>query len=100
MTELGPINCSTSSLLYSIALQHNGIIWATFEDGTLFAYNLRSAVCSWTSFVANQSDFSPFTMTFVKSSTDTSETLYVSKQNKTNAALGKIDLTTFSLLVV
>jgi hypothetical protein len=39
-------------------------------------------------------------MTFVKSSTDTSETLYVSQQDEFNATLGKIDLTTFALSVV
>jgi len=100
ISTIGPLNCSTSSNLSSIALQRNGILWAAYQDGTLFEYNIRSAVCSSTTFVANQSNITQFTMTFVKSSTDTSETLYVSQQTDSNASLAKIDTNSLTLSVV
>jgi hypothetical protein len=100
IVEIGLLNCSTSSNLSSIAVQRNRILQATLEDGTLFKYNIRAAVCSSTTFVANQSNITQFTMTFVKSSNDTCESLYVSQQTDSNISLVKIDLTTLTLSVV
>jgi hypothetical protein len=100
LTTIGPITCSTSSSLYSIALQRNGILWAGFADGTLFRYNIKSQLCTSTTFVANQSNFQQFTMTFLKSTTDTSETLYLSQQNGTNNSLATVNINTFVLSVV
>ena len=98
--SVGQVNCSSSSSLYSIALQRNGILWTTYSDGSLYKYNLLSKTCTPTSFVANQSSFAPYTITFLKSTTDSSESLYASQQITNNSALAKIDTDTFVLSVV
>jgi hypothetical protein len=100
VTTIGAINCSTSSSLYSIALQRDGILWAGYADGTVFRYNIKSQVCTSTTFAANQSNFQQFTMTFLKSTTDTSETLYLSQENSPGTSLATVDINTLILSVV
>jgi hypothetical protein len=100
VTTIGSLNCSGTSNAYSMAVQRSGIIWAIFQDGTLYKYNIRSGECTATTFTANQSDFSSFSLTFVKSPTDATETLYVSQQNASYNALGTIDTSALTLSVV
>lgn len=97
LKEVGTINCSTSGRPYAISLQRSGILWVLSEYGNISRYNIKSGVCSSTTFTANQSGFEVFSMTFLKKPTDTSETLYVSKQNDPPNSLGKIDTNTLTL---
>jgi hypothetical protein len=99
LTAVGSIKCSSSGL-YAIALQRTGIIWAIFEDGSLYNYIIGSQQCISTQYATNQSGIAYFTMAFVKSTTDDNENLYISKQNDPPNVLGTIDLTTLSLSIV
>ena len=100
LTEIGSVNCSKTSSLYSIALQRNGILWTAYEDGSLYKYNLLSKTCTPTSFAGNQTGFAPFTITFLKSVTGNTETLYASRQSNNNTALAKIDTSSLILTIV
>lgn len=100
ITEIGSVNCSSNSSLYSIALQRNGILWTAYEDGSLYRYNLISKTCTPTPFAANATGYAPFTMTFLKSASDTTETLYVTQQSNSNTSLAKIDTSTYALTIV
>ena len=97
ISTLGKLNCSSPSSLYSIALQRTGILWAMFADGRLYNYNLKTGVCSSTSFAVNGSSINLFTMTFLKGKTSTTESLYISKQNDDANTLGLLSTSTFGI---
>ena len=97
VTPIAPFNCSNNATLYSIAVQRTGIIWMLFDDGNISTYNIKTAQCRPTDFATNQSSFSLFSLTFLKSITDNSETLYVSKQNDPPGSLGVIDRNSLTL---
>jgi len=96
LTAIGQINCSRSGV-YAMSIQRNGIIWAIFQDGTLYNYNIYSQQCTLTSYVANQDGTTIFVMAFVSNGIDNSETLYISKANGPDNTLAIMDLTTLTL---
>ena len=97
VTPIAPFNCSNNAILYSIAVQRTGIIWMLFDDGNISTYNIKTAQCRPTGFATNQSSFSLFSLAFLKSITDNSERLYVSKQNDPAGSLGVIDRNSLTL---
>jgi len=99
LTTIGTMNC-TSTYVYAISLQRNGVIWAVDYNGNLFKYIISSQQCVTTNFAVNQSSISVFTMTFVKNDLVNDETLYITEQYPGNNTLGKIDITTLILSVV
>ena len=99
LTNIGSINCSSSDL-FGIALQQNGIIWGIFENGDLYTYNIDSHQCNLTQYIVNQSDIVYFTMAFVKNNLSNSETLYISKNNNPANVLATIDINTLNLTII
>ena len=96
-TFIGPINCSSTSTSYFIALQRNGILWVLVDDGGLYTYNIQTAQCTITAFVRNQTDLFQFTMAFVKNDNDAGEVLYISKDNGNGGVLATIDLNSLNV---
>ena len=101
LTRIGSINCSTSASIFTIALQRNGLIWVLLTDGRLYTYNIKSAQCTATAFLQNQTDIRSFTMAFVNNDHDNDETLYyISKLNDGRNVLGRINMTTLTMSIV
>lgn len=78
LTEVGPLNCPTDALRYSMAVDRTGSAWVLFDDGELFRVSLEDASCEATSYVPNQMGLRLFGMGFAADGENaTTDTLYI-----------------------
>ena len=99
-SPIGTIACSAASTPNSMAVDHTGLAYVGFHDGTIFRVSTRSAACQATSFVASASGFaSSFGMGFAATATRWRDALH-HRKNTFNPRLASVDTTTFALHVV
>lgn len=97
-TSIGKIDCSTSSSVYSMAVDRSGHAWTVMRDGSLFRVDTTTAHCISTSFVPGQSGFVSFGMGFSWDPATQTDTLYVT--NPEPPILGIIDTKSLKLTSV
>ena len=100
VTVVGPLNCSETSSVFSIALQRNGLLWVLFYDGDLYTFNVTDQTCINTGFGRNQTGILDFSMAFVKNVGDNKETLFISKLYNGGGVLAKIDTNTLNIVEI
>jgi hypothetical protein len=99
-TVIGSIACPSTAGPNSMAVDHTGLAYVAFGDGSIFRVSTRTASCQPTAFVANTQNFaSRFGMGFAANANGTGETLYVA-ESVSNPRLASIDTTTSALRVI
>ncbi len=98
--SIGKLNCPSTSMPFSMAVDHTGIAYVLYQSGELFRVSTATGDCKTTGFASGQGGFGvTFGMGYSSDSQGTSETLYVAS-DESPSRLATIDTTSFALKVV
>ncbi len=99
-TTIGQIACQGNGTPNSMAVDHNGNAYVSFDTGALFVVSTTTAACKTTSFASGQEGFAlTFGMGFSADATSQGETLYVAG-DLFASSLASIDTSTFRLSTI
>lgn len=91
LSKVGALQCPQNggtATPFSMAVDRQAMAWVLFNDGHLYKVDTKTAACSATTFVPDQSGFKKFGMGFVSDSPGSqAETLYVANE----LGIGTID---------
>jgi|HubBroStandDraft_1064217.scaffolds.fasta_scaffold02240_2 hypothetical protein len=103
-SRIGHLNCPTTDMPFSMAVDQAGIAYVLYSDGHLFRVSTATARCQATTFAVNQEQFLTFGMGYSQNPTGVGETLYIASDEDADsgipARLGLIDTTAFAVHTV
>lgn len=97
---IGTLDCPSSSMPFSMAVDRKGIAHVVFFDGGLFRVNLVNAHCEATPWIPGSQGFQQFGMGFSTDEGGPSEKLYIANSGFETAPtprLGWLDTTTYQV---
>jgi hypothetical protein len=98
-TDIGALNCPSSSSPFSMDLDQSAVAWVLYGDGSLFRVDTTDASCSATNYVADQDGIDTYGMGSVFNSSTGVDTLYICGGGAdvfgTNTTLATLDLQSF-----
>jgi hypothetical protein len=104
-SRIGHLNCPTTEMPFSMAVDQAGIAYVLYSDGNLFRVSTATARCQATTFAVDQEEFHTFGMGYSQNPTGVGETLYIASDEDGDsgippARLGLIDTTAFAVHTV
>jgi hypothetical protein len=89
-SELGTLDCPTTSTPFSMAVDRQGVAYVLYSSGEIFRVSTRTVACTPTAFTPPDPSYGTFGMAFVGDPNGATDTLYIA----TPTLLATVDLTT------
>jgi hypothetical protein len=99
-TDIAKLQCPTSYLPNSMAVDQNAVAWVGYQDGNLFRVDTATGACQATGFKINQHEIKVFGMGFVFDPSTGRDTLYIAGGPAVSGNQSTLATVSFPALVV